>query len=312
MHKTTIKGFINMITTPIFVITLVAVALLAGVIAWLIRKNAMNAARQLQSSNQELKQQLKSAEDKTQLLLDDNANIKAQHATARENARMMQLKVDELNISVDKLKDELKQLDELKDSLDRDKASLQAKLDAVTLTREKLEEESKQTFKVIAAELLSHSRKTMNEEGKQSLDQLLVPLRQQIEGLNKELKEYQQKQDVNTKYFGKELEKMVEANKEITQEATRLSNALVSNNKIQGDWGEGVLKRILDLSGLEENVHYEIQVTRDNGKVIRNDEGGMLRPDFALFMPDGKKLIIDSKVSLTAFVDYANATSHEE
>ena len=301
-----------MITTPVFIITLIAVALLAGVIAWLMSKNAMNAARQLQTSNQELKQQLKSAEEKTQLLLDNNSSIKAQHATARENARMMQLKVEELNAQVDKLKDELKQLDELKDSLDRDKASLQAKLDAVTLTREKLEEESKQTFKVIATELLSHSRKTMNEEGKQSLDQLLVPLRQQIEGLNKELKEYQQKQDVNTKYFGKELEKMVEANKEITQEATRLSNALVSNNKIQGDWGEGVLKRILDLSGLEENVHYEIQVTRDDGKVIRNDEGGMLRPDFALFMPDGKKLIIDSKVSLTAFVDYANATSPEE
>ena len=301
-----------MITTPVFVITIIAVALLAAVIAWLMRKNAMNIANQLQSSNQELKGQLKEAEEKAQLLITDNANIKALHATASENARIMQLRVEELNNSVSELNDEIKKLDELKDSLDRDKASLQARLDAVTLTREKLEEESKQTFKVVAAELLSHSRKTMNEEGKQSLDQLLNPLREQINGLNKELKDYQQKQDLNSQLFGKELEKMVAANKEITQEATRLSNALVSNNKIQGDWGEGVLKRILDLSGLEENVHYEIQVTHDDGKVIRNDEGAMLRPDFALFMPDGKKLIIDSKVSLTAFVEYANASSPEE
>ena len=199
-----------MITTPTFVTTLIVVALLAGVIAWLISKNAKIRARQLQASNQELKQKLLTAEEKTQLLIDDNASIKAQHATARENARMMQLKADELTSQVENLKEELRQLDQLKDSLDRDKASLQAKLDAVTLTREKLEQESKQTFKVIAAELLSHSRKTMNEEGKQSLDQLLNPLREQINGLNKELKEYQQKQDVNTKYFGKELEKMVE------------------------------------------------------------------------------------------------------
>ena len=73
-----------------------------------------------------------------------------------------------------------------------------------------------------------------------------------------------------------------------------------------------MLKRILDLSGLKQDVHYQVQVTRDSqGNVIRNDEGGMLRPDVTLFMPDGKNLIIDSKVSLTAFVDYVNATSPE-
>ena len=106
---------------------------------------------------------------------------------------------------------------------------------------------------------------------------------------------------------------MQDANRQISQEATRLSNALISNNKIQGDWGEGVLKRILDLSGLQENVHYRKQVTRDDDdKVITNDEGAMLRPDFTLFMPDGKNLIIDSKVSLTAFVDYVNAADPDE
>ena len=231
---------------------------------------------------------------------------------ATEKVRMQQLRIDELKSTVKKLTNELRELDDLKDSLDRDKAALTTRLEAVTRTREQLEEEARGTFKLIASELLNHSRKTMNEEGKTSLGQLLTPLKEQIDGLNKELKQYQEKQDLNTKYFGRELDKMIAANNEITQEASRLSNALVSNNKIQGDWGEGVLKRILDLSGLEENVHYEIQVTRDDGKVIRNDEGGMLRPDFALFMPDGKKLIIDSKVSLTAFVDYANATSPEE
>ena len=247
------------------------------------------------------------------MLSDENANLKAQHAAASETARMLKERVEELNTSVTSLKDEIKQLDDVKDTLDREKATLEARLDAVTRTREQLEEESRSTFKLVAAELLNHSRKAMNEEGKTSLGQLLTPLREQIDGLNKELKEYQHKQDVNSQLFGKELEKMVAANKEITQEASRLSNALVSNNKIQGDWGEGVLKRILDLSGLEEGVHYQVQVTRNSdGSVITNDEGAMLRPDFTLFMPDGKNLIIDSKVSLTAFVDYANATSAEE
>ncbi len=302
-----------MISTPIFIITLAVVVVAAALVAWLLRKNATDARDRLNSANQELRQQLQAADGKTQMLSDENANLKAQHAAASETARMLKERVEELNTSVTSLKDEIKQLDDVKDTLDREKATLEARLDAVTRTREQLEEESRSTFKLVAAELLNHSRKAMNEEGKTSLGQLLTPLREQIDGLNKELKEYQHKQDVNSQLFGKELEKMVAANKEITQEASRLSNALVSNNKIQGDWGEGVLKRILDLSGLEEGVHYQVQVTRNSdGSVITNDEGAMLRPDFTLFMPDGKNLIIDSKVSLTAFVDYANATSAEE
>ena len=302
-----------MITTPIFIITLAVVVVAAALVAWLLRKNATDARDRLNSANQELRQQLQAADGKTQMLSDENANLKAQHAAASETARMLKERVEELNTSVTSLKDEIKQLDDVKDTLDREKATLEARLDAVTRTREQLEEESRSTFKLVAAELLNHSRKAMNEEGKTSLGQLLTPLREQIDGLNKELKEYQHKQDVNSQLFGKELEKMVAANKDITQEASRLSNALVSNNKIQGDWGEGVLKRILDLSGLEEGVHYQVQVTRNSdGSVITNDEGAMLRPDFTLFMPDGKNLIIDSKVSLTAFVDYANATSAEE
>ena len=231
---------------------------------------------------------------------------------ATEKVRMQQQRIDELKSTVRNLTNELRELDDIKDSLDRDKAALTTKLEAVTSTREQLQEEARGTFKLIATELLNHSRKTMNEEGKVSLDQLLSPLKEQIDGLNKELKQYQEKQDLNAKYFGKELDKMIAANNEITQEASRLSNALVSNNKIQGDWGEGVLKRILDLSGLKQDVHYQVQVTRDNqGNLIRNDEGTMLRPDVTLFMPDGKNLIIDSKVSLTAFVEYVNATTPE-
>lgn len=302
-----------MVTTTIYIVSILVVLVLGAIVAWLMRKNAIALNKQLHQGNQDLKKQLQEAGGKVEKLSSENVNLKTQHATATEEARQLHMRVDELNESIARMKEEIKQLDDLKDALDRDKTELQTKLDAVTSTRERLEEESRNTFKLVAAELLNHSRKTMNEEGKTSIGQLLTPLKEQIDGLNKELKSYQEKQDVNTKFFGKELEKMVAANKEITQEATRLSNALVSNNKIQGDWGEGVLKRILDLSGLEEDVHYKMQVTRDSqGKVIRNDEGAMLRPDFTLFMPDGKNLIIDSKVSLTAFVNYVNSTTPEE
>ena len=302
-----------MINTSIFVITIVTVLLLALIIAWLMQRNHKSARRMLEAGNNQLREQLHTAEGKAQMLIDENVNLKTQNAAASEKVSLLQQRATELNEKVEQLNGELKDLDDLKDRLDREKAALETKLESVTRTREQLEQESRQAFKLVAGELLDHSRKTMNEEGKLSLGQLLDPLREQIVGLNKELKDYQHKQDVNSELFNKEIEKLRTANKEISQEATRLSNALVSNNKIQGDWGEGVLKRILDHSGLVEGVNYEQQVTRDDdGKVIKNEEGGMLRPDFILFMPDGKKLVIDSKVSLTAFVEYVNATTPEE
>jgi len=302
-----------MIQISIYIVSLVIVVILAAIVAWLLNRNATTVRHQLEAGNQELRKQLDEASGKTQILLDENTNLKTINATTSEQSRLRAERIMELNSKIDSLNNDIKQLDDLKDSLDRDKATLQAKLDSVTVTQQKLEEESRQAFKLVAAELLDSSRKAMNEEGKTSLGQLLTPLREQIDGLNKELKEYQIKQDTNSKLFNQELEKMVNANKEITQEATRLSNALVSNNKIQGDWGEGVLKRILDLSGLEQGIHYELQVTRDQeGHVLTNDEGAHLRPDFVLFMPDKKSLVIDSKVSLTAFVAYVNSTTPED
>ncbi len=302
-----------MISLGLYIISLLVVIALAAVATWFKRHSDAEMRRHIEDSCQELRKQLTTSEGRAQMLADENVNLKTQNAATTQQATLLRQRIDELSQDVEQLRGEIKVLDEAKDALDREKTALTTKLEGVTLTRQQLEQDSRQAFKLVAAELLDLSRKAMNEEGKESLGQLLAPLREQITGLNKELKDYQQRQDLNSQIFDKEIKRMQEANRQISQEATRLSNALISNNKIQGDWGEGVLKRILDLSGLQENVHYQMQVTRDDDhQVITNDEGSMLRPDFTLFMPDGKRLIIDSKVSLTAFVGYVNATSPAE
>ena len=302
-----------MIDISIYIITIIVIVALAAVVAWLLQRNANEMRRRIEMDSIELEKKLSTAEGKAQMLADENVNLKTRNAAIDQQSTLQQQRIDELSQDVEKLRDEMKILDDAKDAIDREKAALETKLENVTRTREQMEQESRQAFKIVASELLDLSRKAMTEEGKESIGQLLNPLREQITGLNKDLKDYQQKQDLNSQLFEKELDKMANANRQISEEATRLSNALINNNKIQGDWGEGVLKRILDLSGLQENVHYKMQVSRDDeGKTITNDEGGYLRPDCTLFMPDGKNLIIDSKVSLTAFVRYANASTPEE
>ena len=98
-----------------------------------------------------------------------------------------------------------------------------------------------------------------------------------------------------------ELERLMELNRRITTETTNLTNALKGNSKVQGDWGEMILETILDNSNLIRGVHYDTQLN------IKDEAGNNLRPDVVLYLPEGKRIVIDSKVSLTAFVGYVGA-----
>lgn len=231
-------------------------------------------------------------------LMEERDNVRGELMEARRRA-------EEREKEHEKLKQQL--TERITEAVARE-AALNEKLKGMTATREELAKQTFLVFKNAAGQLLDESRKTMTEESKTGIGALLEPLKQQIKSLNDDLDKYQERQNDNSARFDERLKKLTEANTRITEEAARLSNALVGNNKIQGDWGENVLQRVLDLSGLQEGVHYKSQATRDDdGKVLANDDGERLRPDFLLYMPDGKMLVVDSKVSLTAFVEYVNA-----
>ena len=118
----------------------------------------------------------------------------------------------------------------------------------------------------------------------------------------------------NTASLEKAIEEVMRRTREIGAEADKLANALRNENKVQGNWGELILDELLQSQGLKEGVHYEKQaVLRDSrGNAVLNEETGRrMIPDTILHYPDGKDAIIDSKVSLTAFVDYQNAETDE-
>ena len=103
-----------------------------------------------------------------------------------------------------------------------------------------------------------------------------------------------------------ELRNLMELNRRITAETTNLTNALRGNSKVQGDWGEMILETILDGSNLIKGVHYHTQVN------LRDETGSNLRPDVVLHLPENKRIVIDSKVSLTAYVNYVGSQDEEE
>lgn len=177
----------------------------------------------------------------------------------------------------------------------------------------KLREDSRLVFADVARQLLSEQSHAMREANEARMGEIVKPLRDNLESLRRTIDGYKTEQVSYAAALKQQIKDLSDMNRNISQEAKELTLALRGDSKVQGDWGEMMLKQILDMSGLQEGVNYETQMTREtDGSVLKGESGGRLRPDVVFFMPDNKRLIIDSKTSLTAYVDYVNATDDGE
>ena len=155
--------------------------------------------------------------------------------------------------------------------------------------------------KNLANDILGEQSRTFKETNREALDVLLKPFRDNIVEFRERVEKIYSSENEQRGALRNELERLMELNRRITTETTNLTNALKGNSKVQGDWGEMILETILDNSNLIRGVHYDTQLN------IKDEAGNNLRPDVVLYLPEGKRIVIDSKVSLTAFVGYVGA-----
>ncbi len=172
--------------------------------------------------------------------------------------------------------------------------------------REKLEEQFRLQFKNLATEILGEQSRAFRETNKESLDILLKPFKDNITEFRERVERIYSYENEQRGELKNELKNLMELNRRITTETTKLTNALKGNSKVQGDWGEMLLETILEGSSLLKGIHYQTQYN------LKDEEGRNLRPDVVLHLPDQKRIVIDSKVSLTAFVAYTSATDEAE
>ncbi len=161
-------------------------------------------------------------------------------------------------------------------------------------------------FEKLAQQIFEEKSGKFTETNKNNIEALLKPLNENIDNFKKKVEETYDKESKQRFSLEKEVQNLIENTQKISQEANNLASALKGQTKKQGDWGETILERILELSGLEKNREYFIQEN------LKDEHGQNQRPDIIVRLPDDRNIIIDSKVSLNAYLRYSEADSKEQ
>ncbi|WP_376744750.1 DNA recombination protein RmuC [Photorhabdus noenieputensis] len=156
-------------------------------------------------------------------------------------------------------------------------------------------------FENLANRIFEQTGRRTDEQNRQSLNTLLAPFREQLDGFHRQVQESFGQEARERHTLAHEIRNLQQLNAQMAQEAINLTNALKGNNKIQGDWGEVVLSRILEASGLREGHEFCTQVS------IKVEDNRRFQPDVIVHLPQGKDVVIDAKMSLVAYERYFNS-----
>lgn len=169
-------------------------------------------------------------------------------------------------------------------------------------------------MKNATADMLKDRQKEFADSSNQQLGQIVNPLRETIDKMKQTMADTTLKQTEMSSVLKDNIERSMQQAMAAKKSAEELANALKHGSKVQGDWGEAVLDELLTSQGLVRGIHYDTQaVIRDaQGNTVHTDDGATLRPDVILHLDQRREVIIDSKVSLTAFLDYANADNEAD
>lgn len=262
------------------IIYLISGAILGAIIGWLAKSKKSD-----NNQSEQLEQELIHSKEKLNLI---NETVTRQ----REELEAERKEKTELSNQLSYLRSDHK--------------NLQEKLDTQKEEIEGLNHKFNQEFKLLANEIFEEKGKRFAEQNKTNLSEILSPLKERIGEFQKKVEDTNKQNAERNAGLVEQIKLLSDLNKQITKEAENLTKALKGDTKAQGNWGEVILERILEKSGLEKGREYETQVSEVG------EDGRRYQPDVVIHLPENKNIVVDSKVSLIAYERMTNAEDPNE
>ena len=298
--------------------------LLGSVLVWLLSSQRTKAVmdkimaenklenQQLLSSHQHLEekyQELKQRAEQTQQLQQKYHEQQAEVSRLQQQVSQLQ----QLETALEEKERESRQLQQSLKEEHGKRTELQARLESsqqeltekVNLLKE-ARDQLKTEFQNIANKLFEDKSEKFTLQNKNNMDQILSPLREQLTDFKKRVEDVYDKESKERVSLLKEITQLKDINTRMSEDALKLTKALKGDTKIQGNWGEMVLERILETSGLRKGIEYETQVS------LKADSGERRQPDVIVRLPENKDIVVDSKVSLVAWESYCSSEDENE
>ncbi len=217
--------------------------------------------------------------------------------------------MNSLQTTVAEQKRELDEKQRRIDALIEELATSRTKLEDLRQSisdHEKQRDAMSKSFENLANEILDNKGQQMQKANREQIDLMLKPLNERLKVFGDQVESVYRSETQDRVALKEQVVQLTQMNKHLADEAAQLANALKGDNKLQGNWGEMVLERLLESCGLEEGREYEKQ------EVTTNSEGETIKPDVVITMPDKRHMIIDSKVSLLAYNGMVNSANPDD
>ncbi len=268
------------------------------VIAYLLQRSRLTADLvRLKTENKDLQESILELTRNLEMIKEENHTLQNQYNQLdRQHIELMADKDKQLGVLVQKLESERKNyLAEIE--------RWKQRLTEMEATAEENEKKLKESFENLANKLLEETGKKLNEKQAEQLKHIIDPFKEQLHQFKNKVEQTDKEQYGRIKELSEQIKQLRELNKQMADEALNLTKALKGDSKVMGDWGEVTLKRLLEMSGLEEGREYKLQQSFSSV-----DEGRKrYRPDVIVYLPENKVLIIDAKVSVKHYTEYAGA-----
>jgi DNA recombination protein RmuC len=236
-----------------------------------------------------------------------SANAKTDKASLEEKVNGLQQQIEQLKIQVQETIQEREIIRTEKESLAIQLSKKEGDFDNLWDRNkeqkqevEQLQEKFTKEFENLANKILEEKTNKFTEQNKENLKNILSPLQEKIQLFEKKVEDTHKESIDYHAALRQQILGLREMNAQMSKETLNLTKALKGDSKMQGNWGELILERVLEKSGLEKGREYEVQQS------FTSDEGNRVFPDVVINLPDGKKMIVDSKVTLTAYERYIN------